>query len=110
MACAAACAVFEELEGGLLEHIQETGAYFETELHALAARFSQIYQVRCQGLACAVEFREEETCTKVKKALQEAHVFVAPYEKNALMLKPPYSVTKEQIGKVVAVMAAALDK
>ena len=110
VACAAACAVFEELEGGLLEHIQETGAYFKKELHALAARFSQVYQVRCQGLACAVEFREEETCTKVKKALQEAHIFVAPYEKNALMLKPPYSGTKEQIGKVVAVMAAALDK
>ena len=57
-----------------------------------------------------MEFREEETCAKVKKALQEAHIFVAPYEKNALMLKPPYSVTKEQIGKVVATITAALDK
>ena len=110
LACAAACAVFEELlTGGLLEHISTVGNYLELQLEALA-KSPHIANVRAQGLASAIEFASAAICKRVLEALQTNRVFVAPYGSHAIMLKPPYTVTEEQLGRVLGIIESGLDE
>jgi 4-aminobutyrate aminotransferase len=56
LACAAALATLDLLEGGLIEMAATTGAYLQERLCDLAGRFPVIGDVRGKGLMLAIEF------------------------------------------------------
>lgn len=109
LACAAACAVFEELlENGLLGHIDQMGRKMAKQLQALAQQHSGIKEVRCIGLAAAVELRSSALHQELLPLLLEKHLFVAPTVHDSFMLKPPYTVTDEEIDLMIDILDSAL--
>ncbi len=111
LACSAACAVFEELlENGLLEHINRMGQYMTAKLHALAEKHAKIKEVRCMGLAAAVEMYKPEQQQAVLSLLKKEYLFVSPSVNNCFMLKPPYTVTEEEIDLMIDIVDRSLVK
>ena len=108
LACAAACAVIERLQGGLLEQIQQTGLRLRRQLEQLQAQHPAVTEIRTPGLAAAVEFVSPQVCAQASQALAQARILAAPYGDRALTLKPPFSVSEEQIDRVVRIMAQGL--
>lgn len=96
-ACAAACAVFEELlDNGLLSHVSDIGDQLLNHLGGLKADFPElILDVRGKGLAFAVQFVSADTAANVFSGLDKANIL---HGKNGdtLILKPPYSLTRQQ--------------
>lgn len=108
LACCAACAVFENLlEQGLLEHISNMAALMEKKLISLAEKYPEaIKDIRCMGLACAVELNCRESFNKLMPLLKNSGLLVSPSANSSFMLKPPYTVTAGQIEE----MSSILDK
>jgi len=111
LACTAACAVFEELlDNGLLEHIAQRGQQMEQGLCALQAKYPQIKGLRCAGLACAVELQSAEAQKQLLPALRQEGLFVGGAAHNGLMLKPPYTVSADQVEAMLAILDRCLAK
>lgn len=109
LACTAACAVFEELlENGLLEHIAQRGQQLAEGLKALEQKCPHVVGLRCAGLACALELDSPENQKKLLAALKQEGVFVAGAAYNGLMLKPPYTVSAQQIDEMLALLEGCL--
>ncbi len=109
LACAAACAVFEELlSGGLLKHVASVGHSLGLKLEELAKN-PYVSHTRAQGLASAVEFVSADICSRVVAELQVNRVITARYGSDTIMLKPPYTVTTEQVERVLAVIESTLN-
>lgn len=95
IACAAACEVYRQLEGGLLAHVQEVGALLNEGLRRFQG-YALIKECRGAGLAAAIEFYEEDICDRALKALKNKGFLVGHIGK-ILYFKPPYVIMKEQI-------------
>lgn len=108
LACAAACAVIQRLQGGLLDQIGQMGDYLKARLEALQAQYPAVTEVRTLGLAAAMEFASPQVCAQVSRALAQARIFAAPYGDRALTFKPPFSVTAEQIDRLAQAGAQGL--
>ena len=109
LASAASCAVFEELlENGLLDHVKKVSALMAEKLEELRSGCSCVKAVRCAGLACAVELESADCLKKALPAFKERGLLVSPSVNNSFMLKPPYTVTEEQIGKMAAILGDVL--
>lgn len=109
LASAASCAVFEELlENGLLDHVKKVSALMAEKLEELRSGCSCVKAVRCAGLACAVELESTDCLKKALPAFKERGLLVSPSVNNSFMLKPPYTVTEEQIGKMAAILGDVL--
>ena len=106
LACAAACEVFRQLDGGLLDHVRAMGAVLEKGIAALAGR-PGIADVRAFGLACAVEFADEGDCIRVHRRMRDGGFFVGR-SGNCLFCKPPYIVTEEQISALLQALDEAI--
>lgn len=102
LCCTAACQVFEQLESGLLDHIRAVSRVLSDSLRPVAEE-EPVLEVRCIGLAAAVEFKRGEDCAKVCKQLAEKGFFVGHVE-NCVTLKPPYVITAEQIRRFAAAL------
>lgn len=111
LACSAACAVFEELlENGLLEHIDCMGRRMAEKLQALAEKHAAVKEVRCMGLAAAIELHTHEQQQAILPLLKADRLFVAPSVNNCFMLKPPYTVSEEEIDRMIDIIDRALSK
>lgn len=108
LACAAACAVIQRLQEGLLDQISKTGDHLRRRLEQLQARYPAVTEIRTQGLAAAIELASPQVCAQVSQSLAQARVLTAPYGDRALMFKPPFSVTAEQIDRAVEAAAQGL--
>lgn len=109
LACTAACAVFEELlEHGLLAQIDENGRRMAAHLDDLCRKYPAVRAVRHIGLAATVELRDAETQKKLLPLLQQRRLFVSPAPHNGFMLKPPFTVTPDQIDQMAAILDEAL--
>ncbi|MEA4919847.1 MAG: aspartate aminotransferase family protein [Clostridiaceae bacterium] len=110
LACCAACAVFENLlEKGLLEHIKNMSSLMEGKLRSIAEKYpALIRDIRCMGLACAVELSDREGFNKLMPLLRESGLLVSPSANNSFMLKPPYTVTADQIEEMSTILQRSI--
>ena len=106
LACTAACQVFSQLEGGLLEHIRKAGDILKAGLKSIEGN-DDVLESRCIGLAAAVEFKNAERCVEVWKYLNE-NGFFAGRINNSVYVKPPYVITEEQINEFLQAFSNAL--
>jgi 4-aminobutyrate aminotransferase-like enzyme len=107
LACTAACQVFSQLKGGLLEHVYNVGQQLKKGIESLADN-EDILEARCAGLAAAVEFKSNERCVQVWRILHEKG-FLAGRINNAIYVKPPYVITEKQIEGFLAAFKNALE-
>lgn len=108
-ACAAACAVFEELlDRGLLEHVSSVGSFLMESLLELKQQFqSQIHEVRGKGLAIAIQFSGNTTASRVYEGLDSANILYGK-DTNTVILKPPYSLTRDQADRFTRMLKELL--
>ncbi len=107
LATRAALVVLEALmDGGLLAHVAEVGAYFESRLTALAAKHAVVREVRGAGLMRGLELTVDATPV-VEGALARGLLVNRTAERVVRML-PPYTVTTTDIDEAVATLDAVL--
>ena len=108
LACTAASYVLETLtEGGLLEHIQAAGRHLHSGLEQLQMRFPAMTQLWGEGLALGFELESVDIAKAVHQHLCQERVYTSLNER-AIVLKPVYTVSEEEIEKFLHRLERAL--
>jgi 4-aminobutyrate aminotransferase len=116
VACAAALATIELLEGGLVENSAKVGTVLKDHLSALKARHSVISDVRGLGLMVGVEFEDRDGSGAPDGALRD-RVMQKCFERGLLLLScgdstlrfcPPLIVKQEEANTAVTIFDAAI--
>ncbi len=110
LACAAALAVLDVLEGeGLMENAARTGRHFMAELNKLAARRpNRIQEVRGRGLMVGVELKDVDARV-IRDQMLKAGVVINAIGERILRFLPPLTVTLEECDRVVTALEESLD-
>lgn len=118
VSCAAALAVIDLLEGGLIENAALMGDYFIEKLEALRTEFTRIVDIRGKGLMIGIEFFDEngEPDKKVAGILREKALdkglllLVCGVDKNVIRFIPPTIVKKAEIDEAISIIRTSLDE
>jgi acetylornithine aminotransferase/acetylornithine/N-succinyldiaminopimelate aminotransferase len=105
LACAAALAVFQTIEEEkLLEHVTETGTYFQDKLKALAKKHSAITEVRGKGLMLAAELDSADLAKDVAAAMLERRILINRTSETVLRFLPPYILGREHVDTAISAL------
>jgi acetylornithine/N-succinyldiaminopimelate aminotransferase len=105
LACAVAIAVIDTMEqDGLLENIEQTGAYFKHQLHQLAAAHESVVDVRGMGLMLAMEMASTELAKKIVAKMLEQRILINRTSDTVLRFLPPYIIGREHVDMAVAAL------
>jgi acetylornithine/N-succinyldiaminopimelate aminotransferase len=107
LATAAACAVVDLLENGLLEHVQRVGALLAARLAALPQRTPRVTGERGLGLWRAV-LLSEDLAPRVVARARELGLLVNGIGERTLRLAPPLTVSEEEVERAVELLGQAL--
>lgn len=105
LACRVALEFLDILEG-LLPHIQQAGAYFQTKLEELKGRYSFIREIRGHGLMVGVELSIPGKQI-VFDAIEQGLLLNCTHE-TVLRFLPPYIVTEPEIDRAVRILNRVL--
>jgi acetylornithine/N-succinyldiaminopimelate aminotransferase len=106
LACRAAIYFLEQLEGGLLPHVQKVGAHIEQRLRAMAARLPVIKEVRGAGMIWGIELNRDAAA--VVPAGLERRVIVNRTAETVVRLLPPLVITEAEIDEGLNRLEAAI--
>ena len=87
----------------------ETGAYFQGKLNALAEKYDFITEVRGMGLLIALEMSKEIAGATVTASLPEGLLLNA-VRPNMIRFMPPLNVTRDEIDEAVAILDKVLEE
>jgi 4-aminobutyrate aminotransferase len=109
VACAAALATIELLEGGLVENARERGEQAMSLLGELATRFPGVVtDVRGKGLMIGIEFDSPERAEAVQWAAFERGLLVLECGKQTVRLCPPLIVSADEMTTGVRILGDAV--
>ena len=108
VACAAALATLDLVEGGLADAARGTGAYLFSQLQDLAGRHAAIREVRGRGLMIGVDFADHETAEYVEQESFRHGLVVLTAGESAVRLSPALTVSREQVDTAVGVLDTVL--
>ena len=109
VACAAALATIELLEGGLVENARERGDQAMGLLGELAGRFpGVITEIRGKGLMIGIEFDSPERAEAVQWAAFERGLLVLECGKQTVRMCPPLIVTADEMVTGVRIFGEAV--
>lgn len=106
LACRAALAVLDTLEGGLLDHVRQVGPVFADGLRALAQKHPMIVEVRGAGLMQGLVL--DRDAAPVVPAALERGLIVNRTAERVVRLLPPYVITEAEIAEALSRLDAAL--
>jgi acetylornithine/N-succinyldiaminopimelate aminotransferase len=107
LACSVAIAVIDTIkQERLLEHINEVGEFFRSELSRLATRHDCIIDVRGLGLMLGLELNSAELATQVTAQMMERRIILNRTSETVLRFLPPYLLER----KHVEIAITALDE
>jgi acetylornithine/N-succinyldiaminopimelate aminotransferase len=102
LACAVAIAVIDAIEQqGLLNNIQNTGAYFKQQLHDLAAKHESVVDVRGMGLMLAMEINSADAAKDIVARMLAHRILINRTSDTVLRFLPPYIVSREHVDRAV---------
>jgi acetylornithine aminotransferase/acetylornithine/N-succinyldiaminopimelate aminotransferase len=105
LACAVAIAVIDAIEQeGLLANIRETGAYFKSQLHDLAAKHESVVDVRGMGLMLAMEMNSADLAKKIVAKMLERRILINRTSETVLRFLPPFIMGKEHVDLAVSAL------
>ena len=88
-----------------LQHIQNTGEYFDTKLHQLAESYPLIIkEIRGKALMKGIALHEPYTASDLVKKLLHYHFLCVPAGGNVIRLLPPLIITKDHIDKACHIL------
>jgi acetylornithine aminotransferase/acetylornithine/N-succinyldiaminopimelate aminotransferase len=109
LACAVAITVIDTMrQENILEHARQMGAYFQQQLHALAAKHACITEVRGLGLMIGVELASAELAKSVAAQMLEQRILLNRTSETVLRFLPPYIIQRKHIDQAVAALDAVL--
>jgi acetylornithine/N-succinyldiaminopimelate aminotransferase len=109
LATAAACAVMELLEGGLIEQVQRAGARLSERLSDLRRTTPRAAGERGAGLLRALLLSEDVGAKVVVKA-RELGLLVNAIGERTIRLAPPLTVSDAEIDRAVELLSEAVVK
>jgi 4-aminobutyrate aminotransferase len=110
VACAAALATIELLEGGLVANAAERGGQLTAGLRALAGRYPRtITDVRGKGLMIGVELADPELAEAVQWACFTRGLLVLECGKQTIRLCPPLIASSSDVETALRILADVLD-
>jgi 4-aminobutyrate aminotransferase len=96
VACAAALATFELIEGGLLDNARDVGELLLKGLRDIQARRPEIVDVRGRGLMIGIEFERAETMHAVEQAAFRRGLLVLGAGDAVIRMSPPLVFRPDQ--------------
>ena len=96
VACAAAVATLDLVEGGLMDNATAVGDQLLTGLRSLAEQQPMISAVRGRGLMIGFDVTDHDTAEAVEQACFERGLLVLTCGKRGIRLAPPLVVNAEQ--------------
>ncbi len=108
LACRAALVFLDELTGGLLAHVEQTGRYIEARLRTLAGERTYIRELRGAGLIWGLEL--DRPAAPVVEAALSRGLLINRTAETVVRLLPPYIITREDVDRMVDLLSAALDE
>ena len=105
LACAVAIAVIDTIkQERLLEHINEVGEFFHSELSKLATRHDCIVDVRGLGLMLGLELNSAELATQVAAQMMERRVILNRTSETVLRFLPPYILERKHVETAITAL------
>ncbi len=105
LACAAAIAFIDYVEKeNLMEHVTETGEYFQQQLRALAQKHTCITNVRGKGLMLAIELDSADLGKRAVTELLKKHIVINCTSDTVLRFLPPYIFQHQHVDQTVAAL------
>jgi acetylornithine/N-succinyldiaminopimelate aminotransferase len=102
LACAVAIAVIDTIEQqGLLENIQQTGAYFQQQMHELAGKHESVVDVRGMGLMLAMEMNSADLAKEVVAKMLARRILINRTSETVLRFLPPYILGREHVDTAI---------
>ena len=109
VACAAALATIDLLEGGLIDNARVRGEQAMDGLRSLAARFpAMLTDVRGRGLMIGVEFDTPERAEAVQWACFERGLLVLECGKSSVRLSPALTVSETEMATALRLFGDAV--
>jgi acetylornithine aminotransferase/acetylornithine/N-succinyldiaminopimelate aminotransferase len=111
LACAVAIAVVDSIDKeGLLSNIQQTGAYFKSQLHDLATRHESIVDVRGMGLMLAAEMDSADLAKQIVAKMLARRILINRTSETVLRFLPPYIMGREHVDVAVSALNEILSE
>ena len=105
LACAVAIAVIDTIEReGLLNNVIQTGAYFKSQLHGLAARHESVVDVRGMGLMLAMELNSAELAKQMVAKMLDRRILINRTSETVLRFLPPFVMGREHVDAAVSAL------
>lgn len=108
VACAAALATIELVEGGLADNALRVGAHLLGALESLADRQPLLTQVRGRGLMIGLDLPDHDTAVTLEQACFRRGLLVLTCGERSVRLAPPLVVTEAQADTAIAILDDAL--
>jgi len=108
VACAAALATLELIEGGLLDNTRDVGELLLKGLRDIQARRPEIVDVRGRGLMIGIEFEQAQTMHAVEQAAFHRGLLVLGAGDSVIRMSPPLVFRPDQAETALQVFADAV--
>ncbi|HZB40860.1 MAG TPA: aminotransferase class III-fold pyridoxal phosphate-dependent enzyme [Ilumatobacter sp.] len=109
VACAAALATLDLVEGGLAANAERMGDHILAGLRALADRQPMISGVRGRGLMIGFDVTDHDTAEAVEQACFERGLLVLTCGQRSVRIAPPLVVSAAQADSALAIVADACE-
>jgi len=111
VACAAALATIELIEGGLVANAAARGDQAQTGLRPLLARHPALVRdVRGRGLMIGIEFDTAEHAEEVQWACFQRGLLVLECGASSVRLSPPLTVSETEMATALMIFGKAVDE
>ncbi len=109
VACAAALATIQLLEGGLVDNARQRGEQAMAGLRPLARRHPRLIRdVRGKGLMIGIEFDTPDHAEEVQWAAFQRGLLVLECGRSSIRLAPPLTVTEAEMAAALALFGQAV--
>jgi 4-aminobutyrate aminotransferase len=109
VACAAAVATLDLVEGGLAANAATVGGHLLARLRALHAKHPMVRAVRGRGLMIGIDTPDHDTAEAIELACFHRGLLILTCGERALRMAPPLVVTIEQADAALAIFADACE-
>jgi 4-aminobutyrate aminotransferase len=107
VACAAALATLDLVEGSLTDNARSVGDLLMARLRELQARQPLLTDVRGRGLMIGIDFPDHETAAAVEQACFRQGLLVLTCGERAIRFAPALTIRPEQAETAVSILADA---
>ncbi len=109
VACAAALATIDLVEGGLMANATQIGDQMRADLRTLSDTIPMITNVRGRGLMIGFDVTDHDTAEAIERACFERGLLLLTCGQRGVRMAPPLVVTSAQAATAVSIIASACE-